>query len=164
MTLKPRKCQFASASLSFLGVRIGKGMITPDPAKVSGLANFPAPKCISSLRIFLGVVNQLGKFSPRVAQLTQPLCVLLSKKLVLVWDSPQQSSFHDIVTELSQAPALLPYSPDYDTKISADASAYGISAVLFQQTSMATDWQPVACSFRSLMPAELNYAQISYLI
>eukprot|EP00117_Sycon_ciliatum_P026868 scpid49064/ scgid21954/ Retrotransposable element Tf2 155 kDa protein type 3 len=123
MTLNPRKCQLASASLSFLGVRIENGMITPGPAKVSDLANLSAPTCISSLRRFLGMVNQLGKFSPRVAELTQSLRVLLSKKSVWVWDSPQQSAFRDIVAELSQAPALLPYSPGYGTKVSADASA-----------------------------------------
>ena len=162
MTLNPRKCQFSTDSLSFLGVRIQNGLITPDPGKVFWYwkANFPVPKCVSSLRRFLGMVNQLGKFSPRVAELTELLRVLLSKKSSWVWDSPQQSAFEGIVTELSQAPALLPYSTRYDTKVSADASAYGIGAVLFQRRSPAADWQPVSCASRSLSPAELNYAQI----
>lgn len=38
------------------------------------------PTNIPELRRFMGMINQFGKFSPNLAELTQPLQELLSKK------------------------------------------------------------------------------------
>ena len=160
MTLNPKKCQFSTTTFSFLGVQIKDGMITPDPKKMSALSNFPSPRNVQELRRFLGMVNQMGKFSPRIAELTQPLRALLSKTSSWIWDDPQQNAFDDIVVELSQSPALLPYDPTYETKLSADASSWGVGAVLFQRKTPSSGWQPVACASRSMTSAECNYAQI----
>jgi len=53
--------------------------IHADPDKVSAIVKMEAPTNVSELRRFMGMTNQLGKFSHQLAELTQPLRQLLSK-------------------------------------------------------------------------------------
>ena len=63
-----------------------------------------------------------------------------------------------IKSELASPPVLAWYDPAANTKISADASAYGLGAVLLQQQN--GEWKPVAYDSRSLTETETRYAQI----
>ena len=56
-----------------------KGII-PDPEKVKVIANLPAPRTISQIRSFLGMVNQLSKLEDHLADKTKPKIDLLSEK------------------------------------------------------------------------------------
>ena len=103
------------------------------------------------------MVNQLGNFSPNLATLTQPLCELLSKKSTCIWGPSQEQAFAQ-VKELSQPTVLALYDPEKETKVSADASTFGLEAVLLQKTD--TDLEPVAYASRSMSETERRYAQI----
>lgn len=78
VTLTPDKCEFCKESIKFLGHLVNGSSIQADPEKTSAIAKMEAPHNISDLRRFLGMVNQLGKFSSRLAELSQPLRELLS--------------------------------------------------------------------------------------
>ena len=60
--------------------------------------------------------------------------------------------------ELSKATILALFDVQKESNISADASAYGLRAVLLQRTD--SDWKPVAYASRSLSETECRYAQI----
>lgn len=60
--------------------------------------------------------------------------------------------------ELTRPTVLSLYDPSLPAKISADASSYGVGAVLLQQTN--GDWKPVAYACRAMSEAEKRYAQI----
>ena len=45
-------------------------LIGPDPSHVEKLANIQPPSNIKQVRSFLGLVNQLGKFSPNYSMIT----------------------------------------------------------------------------------------------
>lgn len=68
----PGKCEFDKPSVKFLGHLIDKDGIRADPEKTSALVKMAAPQSVSDLRRFMGLTNQLGKFSPRVADISQP--------------------------------------------------------------------------------------------
>ena len=50
------------------------------------------------------------------------------------------------------------YNQDAQTKISPDASAYGLGAVLLQRQDEV--WKPVACASKSMTETERRYSQI----
>lgn len=50
------------------------------------------------------------------------------------------------------------YSPNSAVKISADASSFGLGAVLLQKSD--TVWSPVAYASRSMSPTEQRYAHV----
>ena len=79
MTLNKEKCEFRKSELKFLGHIINQHGIQADAEKTSAVANMKTPSTITELRRFVGMVNQLGKFSPNIADLSQPIRPLLSK-------------------------------------------------------------------------------------
>ena len=116
------------------------------------------PENISELRNFLGMANQLGKFTPRLATITQPLPELLSKKNSWGWTTSQEEAFIATKQELLRPTTLMLYDPNAPTKVSADASSFGLGAVLLQCN--ANDWKPVAFASRSMTEVERRYEQI----
>ena len=109
------------------------------------------PTNVSELRRFMGMVNQLGKITKQLADLSQPLRKLLSKGAVWQWDESQDEAFDKIKQELSKQILAL-YDPQKDTKISADASSYRLRAILLQESE--SSWKPVAYASRSLTDRE----------
>ena len=103
------------------------------------------------------MVNQMVRFSPNIAKLTQPMRELLSTKHTWLWGPEQDKSFTK-VKEMSKSPSLALYDPKAEVKISADASSFGLGAVLLQKVEGG--WNPVAYASRSMSPSERRYAQI----
>ena len=158
ISLNKEKCQWNKDSVKFLGQRIGKDGVTADTDKVAAIKDMPAPQDIHELRRFLGMVNQLGKFAPRLAEMTEPLRALLSEKNEWIWGLAQRNAFHNIKETLTDAPVLALYNPQYETKVVADSSSYGLGAVLMQKHKEI--WKPVAYASRALTPTETRYAQV----
>ena len=67
----------------------------------------------------------------------------------------QDRAFIQIKEELSKPTVLALYDSTADTKLSADASSYGLGGVLLQKSRKA-----VAYASRALSDAETRYAQI----
>ena len=158
VTLNPTKCQFGKTELKFLGHLINDKGIQPDPDKTVAIIEMPPPKCVQELKRFMGMVNHLGKFSRNLAELSQPLRELLTTKNSWRWDSAQDQAFKQIKTELSKPRVLALYDVNADMKISADASSYGLGAVLLQRENQS--WQPVIYASRAMTSTECRYAQV----
>ena len=101
---------------------------------------------------------QLGKFTPNLAEMTQPLRELLSKSKSWTWGPAQSTAFTKVKQELSKPTTLALYDPSASTKVSADASAFGLGAVLLQKSE--STWKAVAFASRSMTETERRYAQV----
>ena len=143
--------------MKFLGHCINQDGIRADPEKTAAIRHMKPPTTVPELRRFMGMVNQLDKFSPNLAQLTQPLRELLSKNRVWQWGSEQQKAFSFVKAEISKPTTLALYDPQSDLTISADVSSYGLGAVLQRDDSI---YRPVAFASRSMTETEKRYAQI----
>ena len=116
-TLNLEKCEFYRDCLTFVGHVIDEQGVSPDPHKTSAIVAMERPQTPTD---FLGMVNQLGKFTPNIAEMSQPLCELLSSKKSWVWGPPQESAIEKIKKELTQPTVLALYNPDGNLKISTD--------------------------------------------
>ena len=130
--------------------------ISADPAKTSAILNMPSPQNVSDLRRFFRMVNQLGKFSSHLSELTHPLRRLLSSKQAWVWDSTLEAAFHKVKTALSDSTVLGMYTPTAETKISADVFAHGLGAVLLQRTDVSSPCCMLPDPFPMLRPDMLK--------
>ena len=108
---------------------------------------------------FLGMVNQLGKFSPNFAERTKPLSDLLCTKKHWYWGPDQKRAFLELKEELCSSETLTLFDPMKPSKVSADASSYGFGGVLRQKHS-DDDWRPVCYISQSMTETEQHYTQI----
>ena len=159
LTLNAGKCEFSKTEIRFLGHVVSNQGISPDPEKMKAITLFPEPKDVGDIRRFLGIINQLSKFSPHIAHETKPLRDLLSKKKSWVWGTDQQRAFQKIKKLLSSSPLLALYDPNLPTVVSADASSFGLGGVLLQK-QRDSKILPVCYISRAMTPTEQRYAQI----
>ena len=117
-TLNTSKYAFRQRSVDFLGHLIDEHGVRADPQPISRM---DPPKSISDLQRFLGMVNQHGKFSAQISNLTKPLQAHLSSKNMWVWGPEQEQAFSLIKEELVKPTVLALYDPEATTKVSADA-------------------------------------------
>ena len=98
------------------------------------------------------MVNQMGKFSPNIAEISKPLRELLSVKRAWLWGPEQDRAFKALKQELVKPTVLALYNTTARSKVSADAS-FGLGAVLLQCKG-DSGWKPVAYASRSLSETE----------
>ena len=73
LTLSKEKCVFGATSISFLGQTVNSEGIQPDQNKIRAICDMKPPSNLTELHRFLGMINQLSKFSPHLTDKTQPL-------------------------------------------------------------------------------------------
>ncbi|UYV60823.1 K02A2.6-like [Cordylochernes scorpioides] len=139
LTLNKDKCKFAVTTIKFLGHQIG-------------------PNGIQELKQFLGMVNFSARFVPNLAEISHPINKLLSKKEEWIWGDDQDRAFDQIKKNLTSAPGLALYDPSLPITVSADASSFGLGAVIWQTKDGLR--QVIAYASRTLSETEKRYAQI----
>ena len=88
----------------FLGhVLSGEG-IRPTQDKMSSVSNMTVPEDSKALERFLGFVNYLSKFIPRLAGQTPPLKECAKKGREFIWEHPQDKAFQAIKQCVKNAP------------------------------------------------------------
>jgi len=159
LTLKKSKCAIMQESVKYLGHRIDAKGVHTTPDKVGAIAEAPIPKNVKQLRSFLGLVQYYGKFMQNLAGLLHPLYKLLKDNVRWCWDDHCNKAFIEAKQRLTKAPVLAHYDPSRPLKLAADASAYGIGAVISHTYDDGSE-RPISFASRTLTVAEKNYAQI----
>ena len=73
LKIKPKKCQFFSHSVLFLGHVLSAEGISANPEKVDKVKTWPVPKTIKEVQSFLGLASYYRHFIPHFAKKAQCL-------------------------------------------------------------------------------------------
>jgi len=112
-----------------------------------------SPTSPTEVRRFLGMANQLGKFTPNLAEVTKPLCDLLSLKNS--WGIPKPSVYHsEENSEFYSGVSSIQSRTQYYC-ISRCFSIWTRGVLL--QRQLSGTWQPVVYASRALTPTEQKY-------
>lgn len=159
ITLNPEKFFFAKETIEYCGYQLSDKGILPSKEKLSAIKHFKTPENISELRSFLGMVNQLGQFSPKMSGLAEPLRQLLKKNNEFIWSDDHSKAFIEIKDELTKPPTLAFYDPNLPIVIQTDAARLkGLGFVCLQKHQEG--WKLVDCGSRFLTDTETRYATI----
>ena len=138
----------------YMGHKISKNGIEPDPVKVQGIMNMPNPTDKSEILTLQGTVNYLAKFLPQLSDVMQPIRELAKDDVEFVWGKAQSDAFDKVKTLISSAPVLAYYDSTAELILQCDASNKGLGAALLQHG------KPVAFVSRALTNTEQHYAAI----
>eukprot|EP00731_Ephydatia_muelleri_P021136 Em0013g863a len=159
LKLKLSKCSFLFSSVEYLGHRISAAGIQPTEDKKKAILQAPAPKNVTQLKSWLGLLNYYSKFLPNLSATLAPLYDLLKSQRSWSWESSQQVAFSKDKELLTSASVLVHYEPDRELVLACDASEYGVGAVLSHHFEEGFD-RPIAFISCTLAPAERKYSQL----
>ena len=156
LSLKEKKCEFASEEIEFLGHTVKKGHVLPAAAKLTAITNFKMPTTITQLKGFLGLTGYLCKFIPNYATLASPLYDATKgahskreNKKAPTWGAEQQKAFEELkrylTTSVVDEPRGILALPDFSREFvfQSDASQVGIGAFIAQQDNEQNALRPV---------------------
>lgn len=159
LRLKLAKCKFMQGTVEYLGHILDSKGVHTCPSKIEAITKAPKPRNVKELRSFLGLINYYRKFSPNLAMVIEPLTALLKDGHRWFWTAKCAEAFESAKRLLTTSPVLVHYDPSLPLRMAADASAYGIGAVISHVLPSGEE-KPVAFCSRTLSPAEANYSQI----
>ncbi|XP_026562128.1 uncharacterized protein K02A2.6-like, partial [Pseudonaja textilis] len=159
LKLKKEKCAIATRQVDFLGYKIDASGIHPLESKVKAIHEAPTPTSKTELQAFLGLLNFYASFLPHKASVAEPLHKLLDKKSPWHWGHKEDHAFHAVKSLLTSEAVLIQFDPNLPLVLAADASPFGIGAVLSHRLPNGTE-APIAFFSRTLSATERNYSQI----
>lgn len=96
---------------------------------------------------------------PNLPATTAPVRLLLNKDTVWTWGSAQATVFKSLKRMVASSSCVAHYNSEYPTTVSADASSYGLGAILLQEQASEVRLA-VAFASRALTAAEEWYSWI----
>ena len=112
------------------------------------------PQDVEMMRSFLGLVNYLNRFSPHLAELSEPLSQICRQNVEFELTESVCVAFSLTKEEISKNITLPYFNPKCATTLQTDASKKGLGAVLLQNS------KPVMFASRALTGSERNYQNL----
>ena len=159
LTVNPAKCEFAHATVMYLGHVVGQGQVRPVQAKVLAVVQFPTPATKKELMLFLGMVGYYRRFCKNFSSVVAPLTDLLKTNVKYVWSPICQQAFQSVKALLCSPPVLAAPRVDKPFKLQVDASHVGAGAILMQSDGQGMD-RPVSFFCKKFTKHQLHYSVI----
>lgn len=172
--VKLSKCEWHVSQVEYLGYIVAPEGVKMDPERARVVEEWPEPRSIRDIRIFVGFANYYRRFIRRFSRLAAPLNRMTEKVVGDAIGGARQRREESQEVKLTQeareaflalkrafvtAPILRHFDPARAIRVETDASGFAISGVLSQQHEFEgkMQWYPVAYFSRKMTPAERNY-------
>ena len=156
LKLQPVKCQFGMDELNYLGFKISKFGVSPNPHKVEALVHLNTPKTRSEVERFVGSISYYRRHIFQFSNISAPLYKLTRANQKFRWSKECDMAFETLKKKLHEAPILA--FPNFSLlfEIFSDASDFAIGCCLVQETNNM--YSLIACFSRQLSDTERRYS------
>ena len=128
LKLKPSKCNLIKKEVLFLGHVVSEAGITVDPQKIRAVVDWPVPKNVHDIRVFIGFCSYYRRFVRGFSSIVGPH--LLEAEVKFEWTEECMDVFKKL-KEILTSQAVMAYPKDSGLLIlDTDASGTGIGATL----------------------------------
>ena len=157
--VRPDKCQFLKAEVSFLGHIVNRHGLSMQQHKVEAVRDWPQLKSVRDVRAFLGLAGFYRRFVQGFSEIARPLTDLthVADNKWFSWGPTEQKAFDALKQAMIHAPVLAHPDPYKQWIVQTDASGVAIGGVLSQKQADGTV-RPVAFWSYKLNSAERNYS------
>jgi hypothetical protein len=173
--IKLSKCEWHTQRTEYLGYVISPDGVSIDEARVKTIQEWPQPRTVRDIRVFIGFMNYYRRFINGFSKLALPLTILTQKQpgsakrghemrkeesQRLEIGAEGQQAFQKLKDAFLGVPILCHFETDRKTKVEVDASGGAISGILSQMVpdeAGRLQWRPVDFYSRKLIAAEYNY-------
>ncbi|GBG83904.1 hypothetical protein CBR_g37775 [Chara braunii] len=135
------KCEFVLQELEYLCHFVKPEGISPLSDKIQAIQEWPEPKNVTNVRSFLGLAGYYQCFIKGYSKIAAPLSKLQCEDRPFNFYDNARTSFLALKAALLSAEVLRIYNPLLQTRVTSDASDYGIGVVLEQHDGV--DWHPI---------------------
>ena len=154
LKINKQKVRLGMSELKFMGHTISRDGLKPDSEKVKAVKEMPTPQNKNDVRRFIGFINYLSKFLPKLSDMCEPLRRLTTDDVTWCWLTTHDEAMNKIKDAVCRDPVLQYFDLTKELVLQADASEKGLGAALMQEG------HPIAYASRALTDTETRYAQI----
>ena len=158
--LKFEKCKLFCEQVLYLGHVILPSGVSPDPAKLRVLADWPILTTVRKLQSFLGFVNFYSDFIDEQTALTSSLYDLTAARKgtePMHFTRENIERFAELKRFLCAAPRIEHLNLKAPLTLYTDASKIAVGAVLHQRDTARVE-RPISFFSKNLSPAQRNYS------
>ena len=154
LKLNPAKWRFKTQKVIFMGFLLSPKGVSPAPSMVEAISRMPTPADPHAVQRYLGMLNFLARFCPKLSDVVTPLRELTHKDVPFQWTDSHYKAFIESKELIAHAPVLCYFNPQLPVTLQVDASGVGVGGALLQND------QPVAFYSNTLTETEQRYAVI----
>ncbi|GBN09280.1 Transposon Tf2-6 polyprotein [Araneus ventricosus] len=158
LTLDPSKLQLCKPEITYLGFDLNCNGFSLSEQNVNKVTNFPRPKNLKQVQMFLGMLNYFRGLIYDYAGIVEPLVKLTKKNTPFVWSVECENAFNTVQEIILKKPTLKNFDPNLPFSLITDASKIAICGILLQKKDNV--FYPLEFFSRKLTPAECKYPSI----
>ena len=140
----------------WLGHEIYENGTKPNEEKVEAIQKLKSPNNTKETKSFLGAIQDLAEFLPKLSEKTERLRKLLKKNEPWIWGEEQEKDFKQLKQILTEKPCLAHYAKDKCNMVTTDAET-GLGITLWQKQDNG-EIKPIAFGSRYLNDTKKNYS------
>ena len=135
LKISPKKCQLFRTNLQYMGneifIKDKRVCVKPRRSRLEGIQRLQPPTTVKGCRSFVGIVNFLSIFCPKLQKILKTIYDLTRKGRMFVWGK-EQDSFEEIKCRLIKPPVLHMPNTAGRFHLYSDTSKFATGNILYQ--------------------------------